>query len=166
MPPRSITRRLEFDYGHRVHGHEGKCRHLHGHRGAVEITVCQIPTTWPNNQASGGLDNVGRVIDFSKIKELVGGWIDEHWDHNLLLHQNDPFLDMLDDVSAADRLDILGGKMPYVMPVGNPTAEHMAEELHRVASSLLNPHGIAIQQVVLYETPNSFATYIPPEKPC
>ena len=55
-----ITRRLEFDAGHRVLGHEGKCKNLHGHRYSAEITV-----TAPD------LDGLGRVIDFGVIKEKV-----------------------------------------------------------------------------------------------
>ena len=53
----TITKKLEFDYGHRVLGHEGKCRHLHGHRGVAEVTVY-----------APSLDNLGRVVDFGAIK--------------------------------------------------------------------------------------------------
>ena len=34
-----ITRRLEFDAGHRIPNHQSQCRHLHGHRYALEITL-------------------------------------------------------------------------------------------------------------------------------
>ena len=34
-----ITRRLEFDAGHRIPSHTSKCRHLHGHRYAIEVTL-------------------------------------------------------------------------------------------------------------------------------
>ena len=34
-----ITRRLEFDAGHRIPDHQSQCRHLHGHRYAMEITL-------------------------------------------------------------------------------------------------------------------------------
>ena len=33
-----ITRRLEFDAGHRIPDHASQCRHLHGHRYAIEVT--------------------------------------------------------------------------------------------------------------------------------
>jgi len=65
-----ITRKIEFDSGHRVLGHEGKCAHLHGHRYVAEITV-----------ESAGLDSLGRVVDFSVIKEKVGKWVDENWEY-------------------------------------------------------------------------------------
>ena len=63
--PITATRRLQFAAGHRVHGHEGKCRHLHGHNFVVFLTA-----------AAENLDAVGRVIDFGVLKERIGGWIE------------------------------------------------------------------------------------------
>ncbi len=137
----TITRRLEFDYGHRVLGHEGKCRNLHGHHGVAEVKV-----------GCPRLDDVGRVVDFSVVKELVGGWINEHWDHNLLLNPQDPQLDHLCDTEA---------QLPYVMPDGNPTAENMAQVLFVTAASLLASHGVKVIAVTVWETPNCKATYKP-----
>ena len=34
----SVTRRLEFDAGHRIPDHRSQCRNLHGHRYVLEIT--------------------------------------------------------------------------------------------------------------------------------
>jgi hypothetical protein len=34
-----ITRRLDFDAGHRIPDHASQCKHLHGHRYAIEITL-------------------------------------------------------------------------------------------------------------------------------
>lgn len=159
----TVTRKLEFDYGHRVLGHEGKCRHLHGHRGVAEVTV-EAPS----------LDSVGRVIDFGAIKTLVGGWIDRHWDHNFLCHPEDPVAvisrcarvdlvpydpDARPD-SITGRLQFFGGKPPYVMRTGNPTAENMAEELFSVARDLL-PEAMRIVSVVVWETPSCRAEYRP-----
>src|SRR5262249_14498003 len=55
--PVTCTRLLQFDAGHRVYQHEGKCANLHGHRYTAEITA----------QAEA-LDKIGRVIDFSVLK--------------------------------------------------------------------------------------------------
>ena len=35
----SVTREITFCYGHRLMGHGGKCRHLHGHTGRAVITL-------------------------------------------------------------------------------------------------------------------------------
>ncbi len=133
-----ITRRLEFDAGHRVLGHEGKCRHIHGHRYAAEITI-QGP----------GLDSLGRVIDFGVVKAVVGDWIDKHWDHNLLLNSKDPLLfGPLDEE-----------RVPYLFG-GNPTAENMARELWQVATNLLASN-LQVIRVRIYETPSCYADFIP-----
>ena len=81
------TRRLEWDAMHRIPGHEGKCRAFHGHRYVAEIT-CAAPT----------LDALGRVVDFGVIKQRVGTWIDENWDHTAILaaHDTDPAAEAID----------------------------------------------------------------------
>lgn len=135
-----ITRKLEFDYGHRVLGHEGKCKLVHGHRGLAEITV-QAPE----------LDIIGRVIDFGVIKQKVGGWIDANWDHNLLLNPLDPL---------TQHLHIFEGQKVFLLPDGNPTAENMAAYLFRVCRQELADSGLAIIRVRLWETPNCYADYI------
>ena len=135
----TITRRLEFDYGHRVLGHGGKCRSLHGHRGVAEITV----------QATQ-LDGLGMVVDFSLVKELIGGWIDAHWDHTLLLHPSDPQLAHLQETEE---------RPPYTMIEGNPTAENMAAHLWGVSSRLLSSRGFTVVNIRIFETPNCWADY-------
>lgn len=133
-----ITRRLEMDYGHRVFGHEGKCKHLHGHRGVFEVTV-----------SAPELDALGRVVDFSVIKDVIGGWIDRNWDHNLLLCWDDP---LLVELAKTDT----NGRNPYVFPDGNPTAENIAQELFNIAQDLLKPP-LKVTHVRFYETPASWA---------
>lgn len=155
--PITITRKLEFDYGHRVLGHESKCAFLHGHRGVAEVTV-EAPD----------LDNLGRVVDFGVVKQLVGGWVDEHWDHNMLLHPEDPLIKAVRELNktspiqheAAGWEDIVfgGGKIPYIMRHGNPTAENIAVELYHVASGLL-PKPLRVVRVRIWETPNCHADY-------
>lgn len=132
----SITKLLSFDAGHRLLAHPGKCSSLHGHRYTAEITV-----------TAASLDKLGMVIDFGKVKELVGGWIDANWDHTMILHMDDPLL-------FHPRL--FGPRRPYIM-ASNPTAENMAAELLEVAGRLLGEQGMLVEQVKLWETPNCFS---------
>ena len=153
----TVTRRLEFDYGHRVLGHSGKCRHLHGHRATVEVMV------------KAGLDRLGMVVDFAVIKQRLGGWIDEFLDHNLILHPADPLVKLLLNMTpeqVADPDGIFGGKVPFFLgPIDNPsddgrhnpTAENLARMIYDVASNLLPTFKIV--SVTFYETPNCSATY-------
>jgi len=133
----TATRVLEFDAGHRLLGHESKCRNVHGHRYRLELSV-----------AAPRLDTVGRVIDFSVVKRLVGGWIDEHWDHGYLARIEDPVLH-----TAAD-----AGLKVWVMAV-EPTAENMVSILVAQAQELLEPHDIEVVRARLWETPNCYVDW-------
>lgn len=131
-----ITRRLEFDAGHRLMNHEGKCKHIHGHRYVVYIKVEAI-----------ALDEIGREIDFGVIKEKVGNWIDKHLDHQLILNENE----------TAEVLAIAKWSKVYFMET-NPTAENLAILLYNAARKLL-PADLEIKEVEIWETPNCSATY-------
>lgn len=138
----TATRILEFDAAHRVPGHEGKCRHLHGHRYKVELTV----------RAEHGLDSLGRVIDFSVMKSIVGQWIDENLDHNTILYRDDPLADVLMGY-AFIRL-----RAPFLME-DIPTAENIAKLIFEQSQSMLTTHHITVVSVLVWETPNCYAVY-------
>ena len=132
----TATRVLEFDAAHRVFQHESKCAHPHGHRYKVEITV-----------SASELDSVGRVIDFSVIKSLVGKWIDENWDH--------AFVYYCGDAEVRDWLEKNNFRR-YAL-ARNPTAENMAEFLFELSNSLLGQYGINCEKIKVWETPNCFS---------
>ena len=139
----TCTRRLEWDAAHRVPRHESKCRAWHGHRYAAEIT-CSAPQ----------LDDRGRVVDFGVIKERVGAWIDQHWDHTVLLQRGD------DDpaVAVLAASNEASGRPVYWMD-GAPTAENIAAELAGCASDLLRETGVTVESVRVWETPNCSAQW-------
>lgn len=133
---RTCTRKLEFDYGHRLLRHESKCAHVHGHRGVVEVT-CAAPE----------LDPVGRVVDFGCVRNVVGGWIDRWLDHAFILNA--------EDHAMFDFLKQNKQRM-YVMQC-EPSAENIARMLRLRANELLLPHGVRASHVRFYETPNGWA---------
>jgi 6-pyruvoyltetrahydropterin/6-carboxytetrahydropterin synthase len=128
-----VTRHIEFCYGHRLLNYEGKCRHLHGHNGRVEVDI-----------EATGLDARGMVYDFSDIKEAIKNWIDETLDHRMLLRRDDPILPALKQ----------RGELVYVMDE-NPTAENIAKLIFDQARA----KGLPVVEVRLWETPTSYATY-------
>jgi 6-pyruvoyltetrahydropterin/6-carboxytetrahydropterin synthase len=118
--------------------HESKCKHLHGHRYALEASF-----------SAASLDNLGRVVDFGVIKEKLGGWIDEHWDHATILFEKDK---PLGEAIAAKT-----GQVIFYMP-NNPTAENMAEYIFKVVCpKLFAEMNINCDSIKLYETPNCSA---------
>lgn len=135
----TATRFHDFSYGHRVFGHEGKCRFLHGHNGRVHFTVRPL----------NGLDGIGRVMDFSVINTLLCNWIESQWDHKFLVWDMDPMVDEL------YRLDKFG----VVRVNFNPTAEHMAAHLlYVIGPQQLVSTGVEVCRVVLEETRKCSAT--------
>jgi 6-pyruvoyltetrahydropterin/6-carboxytetrahydropterin synthase len=129
----SVTREIRFCYGHRLLNYSGKCRHLHGHNGRAVITL-----------AAAALDELGMVVDFSRLKDVVGGWIDATLDHKMLLHKEDPILPLLRRQ----------GEPVFVLDV-NPTAENIARLLFEYTAS----QGFPVVEVQLWETDTCFAAY-------
>ena len=132
----SITRLLEFDAGHRVLNHEGKCHTLHGHRYKVEVEA-----------TSKYLDPLGRVIDFSEVKMRLGSWLDENWDHTCVFYEKDQ--------EALDAFHSMSGRKDcYLLPV-NPTAENMAHYLlNKICPKLFKDSEVQIIKITIWETPN------------
>lgn len=133
----SATRYHDISCGHRVYGHEGKCRHLHGHNYRIHFT-CTAHT----------LDGVGRVIDFSEIKERLCMWVEENWDHRFLVWLHDPAKHFLQEIDSK----------VVVVPF-NPTAENMAEYLVTVVGPTVLPSGIALTTVKIEETAKCSITF-------
>lgn len=133
------SRKISFDAAHRVMMHEGKCKHIHGHRYTVEATFEAVE-----------LDGLGRVVDFGLIKEILGEWIERHWDHTLILWEKDR--------SLGQGIAGQTGQTVYYMP-NNPTAENMALYLiAHICPVLFAAHGVRCTELTIHETPNCSAT--------
>ena len=128
-----VAKVIHFCYGHRLLNYQGKCRHLHGHNGKVEIEL-----------EARRLDRLGMVRDFSEIKQRLQTWIDTHLDHKMILRKDDPALPFLRRMHEP----------LYVMGT-NPTAENLAKLLFGQAKRL----GFPVRSVRLWETEFSSATY-------
>jgi 6-pyruvoyltetrahydropterin/6-carboxytetrahydropterin synthase len=128
-----VTKRIEFCYGHRLLKYAGKCRHLHGHNGVVEVDM-----------RADSLDERGMVVDFTDIKSALKTWIDETLDHKLLLNKADPLIPSLMAQGEA-----------FVPLDDNPTAEYMAKLIYEHARA----KGLPVVEVRLWETPTSCAAY-------
>lgn len=157
----TITRSYEWDAAHRVLGHESKCKHLHGHRYKAELEVTAY-----------SLDVLGRVIDFGVIKDIAAQFIDQNWDHNIMLNSKDPlaliykdplafFLSGSVKILSHQQQSIFSGKAPYIFSDGrNPTAENIAHELWCILDGEFKRHSQGrafIRRIRVYETPNCWA---------
>ena len=129
----SVTKRIEFCYGHRLMDYDGVCRHPHGHNAVVEIDI-----------SAATLDSRNMVADFSDIKRVVKGWIDRELDHKMILRRDDPL---------ADALRGLGE--PMFLLDTNPTVERIAQLIFDITRE----QGLPVSRVTVWETPTSWATY-------
>jgi 6-pyruvoyltetrahydropterin/6-carboxytetrahydropterin synthase len=131
------TRRIEFDAGHRIIGHQNKCQFLHGHRYILEITAAAKET-----------NKLGMVVDFGEIKLFAKKWIDDNFDHSLILHQKDK--------EIGEKIASWTGQKIYYMQ-NNPTAENIALHLKNdIFPKLFVSQNFIITSLKLFETPNCF----------
>lgn len=131
----TVTREISFSYGHRLIQYSGKCARLHGHNGRLRVTL-----------ASKSLDEAGMVVDFFDIKRTLAHWLDERFDHWMILHKNDPAVTAL-----------LGVGEPITVVDFNPTAENLA----RCIYEYLKDSGMPVVDVWLQETDSCAASYAP-----
>ena len=131
----SVSKRIDFCYGHRLLEYDGICRHPHGHNATVEVEL-----------RSETLDGRNMVVDFNDIKRVVKTWVDRELDHRMILRQDDPLVAVLRQM----------GEPVYTLD-SNPTAERIARLIFEVARD----HGLPVARVTVWETPNSWATYAP-----
>src|SRR5690606_32359280 len=93
------------------------------------------------------LDELGRVIDFSVLKQKIDPWLQEYWDHTFLCFEQDHELRSLETLAPK--------KKPWFVCPFNPTAENMALYLFKeILPELLKGTGVSISKVELWETEN------------
>jgi 6-pyruvoyltetrahydropterin/6-carboxytetrahydropterin synthase len=129
----SVTKRIDFCYGHRLLDYNGICKHPHGHNAVAEIEV-----------RTDALDMRNMVVDFSDIKRIVKGWIDRELDHKMILRHDDPLVKPLQSLGE-----------PIFIVDSNPTVERIARLIYEVSRE----QGLPVVRVTVWETPTSWATF-------
>jgi 6-pyruvoyltetrahydropterin/6-carboxytetrahydropterin synthase len=145
-----ITRRLEFDAGHRIPNHASQCRFLHGHRYALEVTLTGALVSIPSDP------RCGMVMDFSEVAAVARREIIAKWDH--------AFLAWREDQAVLSFLATIPDHRTVILDLP-PTAEHLAQTafqaLSRAYDSSFGTH-LRLERVRLYETPNCWADALAP----
>lgn len=114
-------RPIRISTGHRIQGHDGKCRRPHGHNYAITIEI------------TGNLTDEGWIVDKARVTDLVG-----EWDHRFLLEAGDPLVDAFRTSGDGDAVVVL--EQP-------PTAEVMSLALEERLLAALpdNVTDVAVQ---------------------
>jgi 6-pyruvoyltetrahydropterin/6-carboxytetrahydropterin synthase len=140
-----ITRRLEFDAGHRIPGHASHCRHLHGHRYALEVTLSG------DIIAKEGAPDQGMVMDFAEVGTIAWHHLVQAWDHAFLVYEK--------DTAVVEFLNSLPDHKTVILNAP-PTAENLALEAFRILEAAYRDvygNRLRLERVRLYETPNCWA---------
>lgn len=150
-----ISKELRFEAAHRLVGHSGLCRHIHGHSFRIRITV----------EALEGLDEVGMGFEFGKIKAPMQKLIDDKLDHALILNQDDRLIGIIGGILSRknignDELTALADVYSriYVVPF-NPTSENLAKHFWDFISAHL-PKDVFLSELWFAETQSCAVTLV------
>ena len=141
----TITRKLEFDAGHRIPDHKSQCRNLHGHRYVLEITLVGRVI-----DQEGSSDN-GMIMDFSDVKALAKQHLVDVWDHAFIAYAK--------DTAVLDFLASIPGHKTVIIDC-IPTVENLARTAFNILkAAYLDRYGtgLKLHKLVLHETPNCWA---------
>lgn len=141
----TITRKLEFDAGHRIPDHRSQCRNLHGHRYTLEITL-EGEVVSQDGQSDNGM-----IMDFSDVKALALEHLVDRWDHAFLVYRHDHVVTSF--------LETLPGHKTVVLD-RVPTVENLAQVAFNTLKGVYQDRysrALRLAKIKLYETPNCWA---------
>lgn len=119
MSKNTILYTHEIASAHRLQGHPGKCAHLHGHNYIITFEL------------EDRLNKDDMVMDFGHVKRILGGYLDEHYDHATLLQFKDP---LYDAIKLADE------ETKFILFYERPTAEMIATQILQDCNMVLRKH--------------------------
>jgi 6-pyruvoyltetrahydropterin/6-carboxytetrahydropterin synthase len=129
-----IAKEFNWEMGHRLQFHSGKCKNLHGHS-----YKCMI-------ELSGDPDKNGMVLDYFDMKSVIGPIIDE-LDHAFMVCKTDiEIIEFLDKIESRK-----------VVVDFESTAENICLYLLRQIKSAKLPQNIKSVKVKVLETDNTYA---------
>ncbi len=135
----TLTTSASFDSAHFLHGYNGKCANIHGHRWTLQVTIAA-----ESLQQGGEKD--GMIIDFGDLKKAVRAIADD-WDHALIYQEN--------SLKSATIAALADENFRLICVPFRPTAENMAKHFYDALTS----QGLPVRNVLVYETPENCAGY-------
>lgn len=109
----SIVVRHNVEMAHRLLWTPGKCQQIHGHSWDIELEL------FGESDPHGLLEG----LDFGVVKKDFRGYLDDNFDHRLLLNEADPWAGLFGVEKQDDRLPGL------VTIMAEPTTEHFAANI-------------------------------------
>lgn len=143
MPVIRINKQFNFEMAHALKGHDGPCRHIHGHSYVLNVTL--------RGELISDTDSpeCGMLIDFSKLKKIVTTSIIDVFDHSLLLNRNYPQVEINTCHELFQRLILVDYQ---------PTCENILVDFATRLKPLL-PQRLSLFSLKLRETASSYAEW-------
>lgn len=140
MPKYKITKKFKgYPFAHRQPTHDGHCKLIHGHNWDFEICL-----------SSHALDSNGFVYDFGQFKDFRK-WLDEMFDHTLLINEDDSRLvsfKLLQEAGLAD-----------LKVVESCSCEGLAKFVFEYLKEYLKDHVAEVDYVRVFEDETNTAIY-------
>lgn len=132
-----VQKHITTETAHRLMDYVGACANVHGHSYKWEVVV-ETPELGKN----------GIGLDFKDLKALMVEHIFVPYDHAILLHQDDPLVEVI-RAHTPDTQRVVA--LPF-----NPTAECLAMHVGKT----LEQHIDDLVSVCVWETETSYAKYV------
>ena len=145
-----LTKSFTFEMAHALPGHDGPCKHIHGHTYELFVTMIGSP-----------VDDIlspkyGMIMDFKDIKTLVKEALTDEFDHALVLRKDSA------PAFAIDPKNVLFTRM--ILLDYQPTTENLVSEFARRIQQQLPSH-VKLHSLRLRETMTSFAEWFAGDNP-
>lgn len=137
-----LTKIFHFEMAHAIDGYNGVCKNIHGHSYELHVTVGS------DEEEQEFIPAPGFILDFKELKQIVNKSVIDTFDHKLVLSNN--YIAKHSHVRDQENL---------VLWEAEPTAENLLLYMQRVIRKDL-PSIMKLTELKLYETKNSFATWV------
>ena len=143
----SATKKFRFEMAHVLDSsYSEECQNFHGHSYQLAVTL-----------TSDELNEDGMVVDFKKIKDVIGDYI-KSWDHTLVISEKG-YLERLANTSMFENIRFV---------CYSPTAEMMCVDMFNTITKLLSvieqENKIVVSKIRLRETESGWAECFLTEK--
>lgn len=138
-----VSKIFRFEMAHAIHRYPGNCKNLHGHSYQLHVAVAATTNT------DTYLPDPGYVIDFKALKHWVQSSVLNYLDHATVLSKGY----VIDNCVQLpqERLQVWEAE---------PTAENMLVYI-RLQLQQIIPDEVMVAKLVLYETQDSYAEWLP-----
>mgnify|MGYP000507109487 CR=1 FL=1 len=136
-----VSKEFSFETAHALDMHQSKCRNIHGHSYKLTVTVLGLVNE-DNSQP-----DVGMVIDFTDLKNIVNAEVVDKLDHALILKSDSRFKGIEEHNEKTIYVDY------------HPTCENLLKEIVEVISVKL-PEGVTLVYAKMNETANSYSEWV------